>query len=255
MGIFAEQHHAAFVISTGDNFYDDGVASVSDAHWKESFENVYTATSLQVPWYVVLGNHDRRGNFQAQIDYTRLSKRWTMPAPYFKKQLSIAPGTELEIFFLDTNLLRNKPKTDTPADPEAAKTQLHWLSKALARSTAQWKMVVGHHPIYSGGEHGNSPELIQKVLPLLIEHKVDLYCNGHDHDLQHLQSDGLNFFCSGAGSQIRDTQSIATTRFAKSSSGFMGVQLSPSSMDVQLISGSGEVLYSTILSKPPVTAH
>ena len=34
-----------FVISVGDNFYEDGVSSVTDPQWKTSFEDVYTA-----PW-------------------------------------------------------------------------------------------------------------------------------------------------------------------------------------------------------------
>jgi len=58
MGETATALYADFVISVGDNFYEDGVASVDDPKWKTSFEDVYTAPSLQIPWYVALGNHD-----------------------------------------------------------------------------------------------------------------------------------------------------------------------------------------------------
>lgn len=249
MGLFAARTNASFVISTGDNFYNDGVTSVTDSHWKESFESIYTAQSLQVPWYVVLGNHDYRGNVQAQLDYSHSDRRWNMPSRYFKKQFAVPSGAKLDIFFLDTNLLLNNSKTHSPAYPEECAAQLAWVSEELARSTASWKMVVGHHPIFSGGEHGNSPELIERLVPVLKKNHVDIYCNGHDHDLQHLRAAGIEFFCSGGGSQIRDTKAIAQTRFAKSSAGFMGVQLSSSEMQVQMFNNLGEVLYATTLKK------
>jgi acid phosphatase len=83
MGQAAQALEAAFVISVGDNFYEDGVASVDDPKWKTSFEDVYTAPSLQVPWYVALGNHDYRGEAQAQLDYarTRPAGRWGSGRP------------------------------------------------------------------------------------------------------------------------------------------------------------------------------
>lgn len=40
-----------FVISTGDNFYDDGIISPYDSQFQDSFTNIYTAPSLQKPWY------------------------------------------------------------------------------------------------------------------------------------------------------------------------------------------------------------
>src|SRR5262245_47568082 len=40
-----------FVVSAGDNFYPNGVASAGDPQWKSSFEEVYAAPALQTPWY------------------------------------------------------------------------------------------------------------------------------------------------------------------------------------------------------------
>lgn len=52
MGVVGEKLDIDFVISTGDNFYDDGIANTSDPLFKESFTNVYTADGLQKPWYI-----------------------------------------------------------------------------------------------------------------------------------------------------------------------------------------------------------
>ena len=40
-----------FVISTGDNFYENGLTSVDDPSFEESFSRIYIAKSLQIPWY------------------------------------------------------------------------------------------------------------------------------------------------------------------------------------------------------------
>ena len=50
-----------------DNFYNSGVTSVSDPQWLESWRTPYNHSSLQLPWYACLGNHDYIGNPQAQV--------------------------------------------------------------------------------------------------------------------------------------------------------------------------------------------
>lgn len=51
MGIVGENLNIDFVISTGDNFYDDGLEGVDDPAFYDSFVNIYTAPSLQKIWY------------------------------------------------------------------------------------------------------------------------------------------------------------------------------------------------------------
>ncbi|KAB2090056.1 hypothetical protein ES319_A03G101400v1 [Gossypium barbadense] len=67
-----------FVISTGDNFYEKGLATPYDPHFKHSFTNIYSANSLQKQWYSVLGNHDYRGDVQAQLSpiLRKIDSRW-----------------------------------------------------------------------------------------------------------------------------------------------------------------------------------
>jgi acid phosphatase len=40
MGIEAEKIHPSFILSMGDNFYPDGVISISDPQWNKSFEDI-----------------------------------------------------------------------------------------------------------------------------------------------------------------------------------------------------------------------
>lgn len=51
MGLIGEKVDIDFVISTGDNFYEDGLTGVDDPAFTESFTNIYTSSSLQTQWY------------------------------------------------------------------------------------------------------------------------------------------------------------------------------------------------------------
>lgn len=51
MGKVGEKLDIDFVVSTGDNFYDNGLASEHDTAFEESFTKIYTAKSLQKQWY------------------------------------------------------------------------------------------------------------------------------------------------------------------------------------------------------------
>lgn len=57
MGRIGEKLDIDFVVSTGDNFYDNGLKSEHDRAFEESFTQIYTAKSLQKQWY--------SGKFQA----------------------------------------------------------------------------------------------------------------------------------------------------------------------------------------------
>ena len=76
----SKDNGAKFIISVGDTFYENGVQSADDPHWQKSFEEVYRDPALQIPWQVILGNHDYHGNCDAQITYGSVNPRWQMPA-------------------------------------------------------------------------------------------------------------------------------------------------------------------------------
>ena len=57
------------VVSTGDNFYPDGIASLANfSAFHRSFLDVYTAPSMaNLTWHAVMGNHDYHGDVDAQV--------------------------------------------------------------------------------------------------------------------------------------------------------------------------------------------
>jgi len=175
-----------FVMAIGDNFYLAGVKSLKDRKWKTIFENVYTQKFFQKRWYVIAGNHDYRGNLQAQLDYTKHSKRWYFPSLYYKIHKKIDAHNDVDFVFLDT----------TPMyDHHKGQAMLKWFEDTLKASTAKWIIVIGHHQIYSLG--GTSAYMEQNLVHLLEKYKVAAYINGHHHTLQHMKSSKVDYIVVG----------------------------------------------------------
>lgn len=250
MGLAAAKRRCRFIVSVGDNFYEKGVQTATDPQWKSSFAAVYTAPSLGVPWYVILGNHDYKGRPQAQIDYAKTHPNWKLPARYFSVVEPVSKDDQVEFFFIDTSPFveeyRKKEGMRDEIISQDTAAQVTWLDQALANSKAAWKIVIGHHPIFSGGsEHGDQPELIRAINPLLEKHQVPAYFNGHDHDLQHIVRGSVEYFNTGAGSKVREPGPTEGSRFYRGIPGFMAVTLKPKEMHVEVIDYTGAMLYET----------
>lgn len=164
---------------------------------QETFEDVFSDRALRnIPWYVLAGNHDHLGNVSAQIAYSKISKRWNYPSPYYHLRFKILrTKLTVAIFMLDTVMLcgnsddfaSQQPKM--PRDLGVARTQLSWLKKQLAAAKEDYVLVAGHYPIWSIAEHGPTRCLVKNLRPLLATYGVTAYLRGHDHNLQYLQDE------------------------------------------------------------------
>jgi tartrate-resistant acid phosphatase type 5 len=254
MGIYADSVLANFVISTGDNFYIKGVRSIRDPKWRKSFENIYTAKSLFVPWYVCFGNHDYMGRVNAQLKYGKRSARWLTTERYYSFEQRIPGSNDSILFvFIDTNPFDGSmnPKTHSDLRKQDTTLQKKWLNETLENSKSKWKIVVGHHPLFTTGARRGHTDDIHGFHSVFEKHKVDAYFAGHDHDLQHQKPPGhTHYFVSGAGSKLRPVSSDPTmTKFAISESGFMLIRLSSDSLNLRVINHLGSELYRFHLEK------
>jgi tartrate-resistant acid phosphatase type 5 len=247
MGRIAAAQGTRLVVTCGDNYHSDGIDKADSPRWKAEFEDVYSSPALQVPWYPSLGNHDNRGKVQAEIDYSKLSPRWKLPARYYAHREPIGGSNEVLFVHLDTSPFVKAYRKNGSSykvqdqDPQA---QLRWLDTVLSESQARWKIVVGHHPIYAAATtHGDTQELIEDVLPVLQRHGVRIYFCGHDHVLQHLVHDNLNFFVCGGGSSHRAVNQRADVRFGAPSAGFLSMTLTPTAAEACYFNEKGKELY------------
>jgi predicted phosphodiesterase len=249
---------AQFIVSTGDNFYPKGVASVTDPSWQSSFEQVYTQHPLFIDWQVVLGNHDYKSNPEAQIAYSQLSERWKLPAKYysFTKKLDKEGKATAEFFCIDTNPFQldyySNDEYAAQMKRQDTAAQRLWLENALRKSTATWKIVVGHHPLYSSGKRmGKTGDMENAFASFFERHGVDVYFCGHEHHLEYDQFAGrkLHHFVSGAGSEAGPVRKAPYTVWAGQAFGFMTATMTDKEMLVQVINEKGEILYNTVLKK------
>lgn len=110
-----------------------------------------------MPWYGVLGNHEYRGNTQAMMDYTEVSRRWNMPDRYYTFSVplddEVADSERVRFVFIDTTPLIGKYRAEQAKYPDVQlvdpDTEVRWIDSVLCASNEKWKIVVGHHPMYT----------------------------------------------------------------------------------------------------------
>lgn len=251
MGRMAEQDDVEAVLALGDTHHYMGVESVTDPLWTTNFELIYSHPELQVPWYPILGNHEYRGNTQAVIDYSQVSRRWQMPARYYSKVFE-DDGVSLRVVFVDTTPLIDKYHKDTADYPDVAQqnmdAQLDWLDKELAQAKENWVVVVGHHPIYADTPKSSSErtDLQQRLDPILRRHQVNMYICGHIHNFQHVRIAGtrMDYVVNSSGSLSRqEVKPIEGTVFVSGEPGFSILSGTKESLRLEMINQQGKVIH------------
>ncbi len=206
-----------FGMMLGDNIYPSGATLGTDGHDDDQrfydilgapFGNIVESPDSYLT-YVVLGNHDyetsREGGF-AEIAYLEQADGFYMDGPFYSVKPPGGMG-DVELFVIDTSMMLaattvyedelNDDGSEKPTgviEPfdyfvgpltEAERNMHLWLEDALRRSTAKWKFVVGHHPIWSssGSKFEQARALRKLILPSMCRY-ADAYFVGHEHTLE-----------------------------------------------------------------------
>jgi len=187
----------------GDNIYPDGAEGnpwVIARWWRDVYMR---HPSLQRPWYVIAGNHDWHSDARAERDFTHHPENrggwWRMPSFWYKTSYATASGLTVDLFHVDTSVIRGSSRPKAVLGSGAKREQIAWLAAELESSTADWKVALGHHPVYSAGSHGITHEILDELDPLLRRFGVPIYIAGHDHSKHVMQHAGMNYVISGAG--------------------------------------------------------
>jgi len=232
----------------GDNFYGEFKGGVNCPRWKTDFEQMYPPDIFPGPCWTMLGNHDYddepNDKMNAELAYAAAnpSTRWRLPAKWYRFEWPAANPLFTAIV-LDSNY-HNRVGQLTPAERAA---QLAWLKTQLAMPrTTPWLIVLGHHPLYSNGLHGDTRALIDEWGPLFQENGVDFYFCGHDHDLQHLELEGLrtSFVLSGGGgARIYDVLPLARGPYAQAIFGFTHLQVGREKFIIRHLDANQKLLH------------
>ncbi len=249
MTAFTDSIEPNFIVSCGDNFQISGVASVQDPLWLSNFENIYRHPRLMCDWYPVFGNHDYKGNTQAEIDYSKISRRWHMPAHYYSIVKKVNDSVSMKLVFIDTPPLVDEYHKNAAGYPDITAQdtakQMKWIKEELS-TKEQWKFVFGHHPVFSASHtHGNTKELIAKLKPILEKYNVQFYICGHDHDFQHsrVKSGNVDYIVTGTGGEPRPAFRNDSTIFSKSAPGFSLINVRGDSATIFFVDATRHALY------------
>lgn len=242
----------------GDNFYGqekDGFSTES-RRWRDGIEDMYPESAFPGPTWAVLGNHDyhdNEGGERVQLAYSgKLGVRWRMPAKWYRVDLG-EPEPWVTFLCLDSNIPlvsggmnRKTGQHWKSLTGEEAEQQLAWFKGELAKPRAPFTIVVGHHPMYSDGAYGDTEALISEWGTLLEEHQVHAYVCGHEHDLQHLELDGLftSFVISGGGgAYTRDLRAEKRGLFGRKTHGFTHLHATRDALTFAHYNPEGELLH------------
>jgi len=204
----------------GDNIYNDGKIEKIEP----VFERPYQPLLQQgVKFYACLGNHDiRTKNGTPQLEYPLFN----MQDRYYTFKRSI-----VQFFALDTNRNANWDR------------QLEWLDEQLSQSSAPWKIVFGHHNIYSSGIYGVNQRLVSQLTPLFKHYNVQLYINGHEHHYERTQPiNGTTYLTCGAGAKRRRVGRSDWTDYATSQLSFATYDVYADQIAVRGINKNGNII-------------
>ncbi|RNA44717.1 tartrate-resistant acid phosphatase type 5 [Brachionus plicatilis] len=210
MAELSTSHNTHFQFALGDNFYDDGVTSVNDTRFKDTFEDIYNSSNLvNTPWFFCLGNHDygkrKKGNPLAQIDYTYLSKRWILPSFLYDIEIFLNSELLIKAVVIDTQKICIVGTEDDKQD------YLENVIKKIeesSKTSAHYFMVMGHYHVWSIGKRGPNECMFEKLRPIFHKYDVDGYFCGHEHSMEHFTDTFFNktveYVVSGTGAKVRD---------------------------------------------------
>ncbi|HEY4179154.1 MAG TPA: metallophosphoesterase [Kofleriaceae bacterium] len=157
----------------GDLAYEEGTA----AQLENNFFGIYRDVIRYVPAYPTIGNHERLTAKGAAY-----FAAFVLPEP--ERYYSFDWG-DVHFVAIDT----------TQRDSE----QLRWLAKDLAATKQPWKIVYGHHPMYSNSLRGAQQWIRRSFSKILTDANVDLVLTGHEHHYERFRVAGVNYVISGGG--------------------------------------------------------
>jgi len=187
-----------FIITAGDNNYDDGLASTIDENIGKYYHDyikpylgntsLYGNGSPDVNrFFPVPGNHDwdasslPAGALKPYLDYFTL--------PNNERYYDFIWG-DVHFFMIDSDDREPDGYLETSA-------QAIWTKNKMEASTSKWKIVVFHHPPYSST--GSSTDL---RWPFKLW-GADAVLSAHKHNYERLIVDDLVYFINGLGGKSR----------------------------------------------------
>jgi len=228
------------LILLGDNAYPRGIQSIEDQKGIDTIMQSFQVECMKdVPIFAVLGNHDWKGNYRAQIQLQEKVKRWHMPARHYL----VSFGSLLRIAMVDSNGydgILNFPGSD-----------MHSLQSNLLATKSQWTLMATHHPLRSAlsARPREEDPIRTYVLQKRFCNRVDLWMSGHLHFMEHAPQDpecssAQIVLGSGGGELLSVSRQHSNSPFGLSAFGFAEVRADAMQLKIEFIDSSQQSRHS-----------
>lgn len=166
--------HAGDLVETPNNYYWP--------HWFSSFEPML----LAAPFVPVLGNHEKNS-----VSYYNAFSHPAGAGQGDERWWTLRWG-DVVVVGLDTSVTR----ADRILEQQA-------YARAELSGSERWKFVIFHHPVYSSDAYHGSGYGYEKIYhPIFVEAGVDLVFNGHAHNYERIERDGVTYLVLGGGGAV-----------------------------------------------------
>jgi len=234
-----QTHPFQTVVMLGDNIYGNHeISGGGDPRFfHDKFDLQYTRFQERgVVFHAAVGNHDMQTDHaQGEIDD---QKRFGILGSdgYYKFS---APdsfqvnGRPLMEFFAINSELRHEKLT----------AQVVWLKEELEKSTAVWKVVFLHHPLYTvRGQHAPAVRLREMIEESLKKNHVQLILAGHNHFYARMKpvDDMVQLISGGGGRHLAFPLSDHCAEISVRKYHFLEVDVYPDKVHVTAIDQYGE---------------
>ena len=215
-----DHYDVRVILTTGDNIYAaqrfllwTGDSGDEDDDWFFTYFQPYRYVLNRVPVCPSIGNHDtdeteEHDDRDQVMDNMYLRER--LAGEEAAGRASLGPGlfykfrasADIEFVCIDTSkesFFRRGRIFEYPK---------HWefMQKAFppaAEDPVRWRIPFGHHPAFSAGPQHHNTRGMRPVIDLFERSGVRVSFSGHEHNFQHSQWNGIDYFVSGAGAKIR----------------------------------------------------
>lgn len=146
--------------------------------WGQAFHTV-DSVSQSMTMMNVTGNHEYMKSL-----FAKLQRRFTLTFSYYlDSEIGHSEGDDVSGSQVFTTTLGNVQFFCLDANREYPYllSQRSWLKEELEKSTATWKVVVMHHPIYSTRNEKNNAVQRFVFADMFDESDIDLVLQGHEH--------------------------------------------------------------------------
>ncbi len=218
--------HSVWIL--GDVIYEEGVESINDSQFQTKFEEPYK--NIQLPFYILYGNHDYIGCEECYIAYSKKSTKWRMPARYYKQSID----NVISLYGIDTERFDHD--------------EHEWLEDNLATDSAQWKLVLGHRPIRTAEEtkvkeNWNGKDQLKESICTIAQ----FYIAGHAHIMEDqgpLEDCSVHQLVSGGGgAYVRTVLESAAGEFSIADNGFLSIKVNNRELVYTFYDDDGQKLF------------